>query len=184
MTKREIDVLEYAGDIVRGVQKGVLITGAADGRANPMTISWGTFGIDWGKPVFTTFVRESRFTKTLLDATGEFTVNIPVGERDERVRNILGVCGSKSGRDIDKVAELGLTLEDPQVVGAPGIAELPLTLECRVVYKQQQDLDALAPAHVERWYPIEGEGSPVAGQRDVHTAYVAEVVAAYVIEEG
>lgn len=173
MKKREIDVLECAGDIVRGVQKGVLITGAADGRANPMTISWGSLGVDWGRPMFTTFVRESRFTKTLLDASGEFTVNIPVGERDERVRNILGVCGSKSGRDIDKVAELGLTLAEPSAVSAPGIAELPLTLECRVVYRQEQDLSALDEADVERWY----------ADGDVHTAYVGEIVAAYLIEE-
>lgn len=183
MTKREIDVFENAGEIIRGVRAGVLLVGNANGRTNPMTISWGTLGIDWGKPVFTALVRESRFTKALLDETGEFTVSIPAGERDERVRSILGVCGSKSGRDMDKVAELGLTLEDPQVTSVPGIAELPLTLECRVVYKQEQELGALDEADVERWYPIEGEGSPVAGKRDVHTAYVGEIVAAYVIED-
>lgn len=183
MAKREIDVFEYAGEIVRGVKSGVLLVGNNEGHANPMTISWGTLGVDWGVPIFTAFVRESRFTKTMLDATGEFTVSIPVGERDERVRNILGVCGSKSGRDMDKVAELGLTLEEPRETSVPGVVELPLTLECRVRYVQEQDLEALSPEYAERWYPIEDEDSLTAGRADVHTVYVGEVVAAYIIEK-
>jgi len=41
-----------------------------------MTISWGTLGIEWNKPIFTAFIREGRFTKELLDESGEFTINI------------------------------------------------------------------------------------------------------------
>ena len=93
--KKKIDVFEHMGEILNGVKNGVLITGKADGRVNSMTISWGMLGIEWGKPVFVTFIRESRFTKTLIDKNGEFTVNIPL---DESAKKILAYCGSKSGR--------------------------------------------------------------------------------------
>ena len=91
------------------------------------------------KPIFTVFVRQSRHTKKLLDKNGEFTINVPRKGAD--VKQIMSVCGTKSGRDMNKIQELGLTLEDPQVISVPGIKELPITLECRVVYKQDQNLD-------------------------------------------
>ena len=56
--KKKIDVFEHMGEILNGVKNGVLITGKADGRVNSMTISWGMVGVEWGKPVFITFVRE------------------------------------------------------------------------------------------------------------------------------
>lgn len=172
--KHIIDPIEHATEIMQGLQKGVLLTTKNGERVNSMTISWGTLGIEWGKPIFTAFIRQHRFTKELLDATGEFTVNIPLGDFD---KNITAVCGSKSGRDMDKIAELGLTLEESEAISAPGIRELPLTLECKIRYVQDQDLNAIDEEYVERWYP-EDE----ADYRDYHTIYCAEIVAAYVIE--
>ena len=154
--------------------KGVLLTTQKDGKNNTMTIGWGTLGIQWGKPIFIAFVRESRYTKEFLDATGDFTVNIPYGEFD---KNILAVCGKNSGRDMDKFQELGLTTEAPEVVGAPPIRQLPLTLECKVIYKQDQDPAAIDPRYDSRYYT---KGTPNEG--DYHTAYYGEIVAAYVIE--
>ena len=92
------------GEILKGVKSGVLVTGKADDRVNSMTISWGMVGIEWAKPVFVTFIRESRFTRSLIEKNGEFTVNIPV---DDSAKKILTFCGSKSGRDVDKAKELG-----------------------------------------------------------------------------
>lgn len=172
--KETINPLEHATEILQGVQKGVLLTTKQGDRVNAMTISWGNLGIEWGKPLFTAFVRQHRFTKEFLDATHEFTVNISVGEFD---KNIIAVCGSKSGRDMDKIADLGLTLEDSEVVAAPGIRELPLTLECRVRYIQDQDLSALNEEDVEKWYPADESGF-----RDYHTVFCGEIVAAYVIK--
>ena len=83
--KRMIDPLEHATEILQGVQKGVLLTTKHGDRVNSMTISWGTLGIEWGKPLFTAFVRQHRFTKEFLEATGEFSVNIPVGEFDKNI---------------------------------------------------------------------------------------------------
>ena len=172
--KHTIDPIEHATEIMQGLQKGVLLTTKNGERVNSMTISWGTLGIEWGKPIFTAFIRQHRFTKEFLDATGEFTVNIPLGDFD---KNITAICGSKSGRDMDKIAELGLTLEESEVVSVPGIRELPLTLECKIRYVQDQDLSTVDKEYIERWYPADETD-----YRDYHTIYCAEIVAAYVIE--
>ena len=68
--KRSIDVIEHAGEIMKKVNDAVLLTTKKDGQVNAMTISWGGMAIEWGKPLFITYVRESRFTKEFLDATG------------------------------------------------------------------------------------------------------------------
>jgi flavin reductase (DIM6/NTAB) family NADH-FMN oxidoreductase RutF len=135
----------------------------------------GTLGVEWGRNVFVAFVRQSRHTKAMLDGAGDFTVNIPLGGD---VKQILGVCGSKSGRDMDKVAELGLHLEEAEVITSPGIKELPLTLECKVIYQQDQDLSLLEPAIRQRSYP-----AGTVEENNFHTAYYGQIVDAYIIEE-
>jgi len=179
--KRKIDVFSYAETILRELQRGILVTAKSGDKVNPMTIAWGTLGIEWGKPLFTVFVRESRFTKQLLDQNPEFTINVPLGDP---AKKILGVCGTKSGRDIDKVTELNLTLEEPEVISVPGIRELPLTLECKIIYKQDQDPAAIGKEETDRFYqPDENNTFPFVGPKgDYHTAYYGEIVAAYIIE--
>ena len=167
--KRKIEAFDYAKEILEAVGKGVLMTTCADGQVDTMTIGWGTMGIQWGKPIFIAYVRESRYTKKLVDKNGEFTINIPYGAYD---KNILGFCGTKSGRDVDIIKELDLTLEAGETVSVPAIKELPLTLECKVIYKQEQEKEAIAPFAMERYY--------AAG--DFHTAYYGEITAAYIVE--
>ena len=129
--KKKIDVYEHMGEILKGVKSGVLVTGKADDRVNSMTISWGMVGIEWAKPVFVTFIRESRFTRSLIEKNGEFTVNIPV---DDSAKKILAFCGSKSGRDVDKWSEMHLTRGNAQtLIYAPIIEESPVNIECQVV---------------------------------------------------
>ena len=74
---REVDVWDYAGQIMKTIGSGILLTTACEGKVNTMTIGWGKIGVVWSRPVFEVLVRESRFTKEYLDKTGEFTVNIP-----------------------------------------------------------------------------------------------------------
>lgn len=176
---KKIDVFDYAADILKAVKTGVLLTTSYQGRVNTMTISWGTLGIEWSKPIFTTFVRENRYTKTLLDGSGEFTINIPQGEYD---RKILGACGTLSGRNADKIKRLGLTLVPSEFVAAPGIKEFPITLECRVVYKQKQDPDQITPENQRAFYPQDVSSENPGSNRDYHTAYYGEIVNAYLIE--
>lgn len=167
--KRKIDAFSYANEILQAVGKGVLMTTKADGQVDTMTIGWGTMGIQWGKPIFIAYVRESRYTKTLVDKNPEFTINVPYGEYD---KSILGFCGTKSGRDTDKIKELGLHLEEGETVSVPAVRELPLTLECKVIYKQEQIKEAIAPDALARYYP---EG-------DFHTAYYGQITDAYIVE--
>lgn len=173
--KKNVDVFDYAGHICKSMPKGILLTTAAEGKVNTMTIGWGKIGIEWGRPIFIAYVRESRHTRALLEENGEFTVNIPYGEYDPAV---LGYCGTKSGRDCDKIRDMKLTLEEGSRICVPGIKEFPLTLECKVIYKQQQDLTALPDAVLNRYYPEEAEGF-----RDYHIAYYGEILDAYLITE-
>lgn len=169
--KQFVKPFEYAEEICNALSKGVLLTTRNGDEVNTMTIGWGMIGIEWGKPVFLALVRQSRHTKKLLDATGEFTVNIPMESFDKK---IIGYCGSKSGRDVDKIKEMGLTLEDPDVISVPGIRQLPLTLECKVLYQQAQDASQFPKGIVDRYYP-----QPY----DDHTVYYGEIVSSYIIKE-
>ncbi len=173
--KRHFDPMEHATQILQGLRSGALLTTCCDGRVNTMTISWGTLGIEWGRVIFTAFVRGCRYTEPMLARSMEFTVNIPFEPID---RNITQVCGTKSGRDMDKIAELGLTLEASEKISAPGIRQLPVTLECKVLYAQQQYPEHFIDEQARSRYP---ENSP-AIHDDFHTAYYAEIVSAYVIE--
>ncbi len=177
--KKQIEVFDYANEIIKAVKNGVLLTTKANDKVNTMTISWGTLGIEWNKPIFTTFVRENRFTKSQLEKNPEFTINIPFGDFNKK---ILGVAGTKSGHDIDKIKELGLTLEESEVISVPGIKELPLTLECKVIYKQEQDRNAIPAEIVEDCYPKDVDSSFHGSNKDYHTAYYGEIVNAYIIQ--
>jgi flavin reductase (DIM6/NTAB) family NADH-FMN oxidoreductase RutF len=167
--KKKIELWEHAGTILSQVAKGALITVKNGDQVNSMTIGWGTLGVEWGRNVFVAFVRQSRHTKAMLDGAGDFTVNIPLGGD---VKQILGVCGSKSGRDMDKVAELGLHLEEAEVITSPGIKELPLTLECKILYRMEQTLDTIPQDIIEKYYP----------NGDFHYAYYGQIVGAYIAE--
>jgi len=176
--KKEIEVFDYAKEIMQALQKGVLLTTKTDKKVNSMTISWGMLGMEWAKPIFTIFVRENRFTKEQLEQNPEFTINIPYGDFDKK---ILGVCGTRTGRTTDKINELNLTLETPNVISVPGIKELPLTLECRVIYKKKQDEQTITEENKTKFYPQDVDGSFHGANKDYHTAYYGEIVSAYII---
>jgi flavin reductase (DIM6/NTAB) family NADH-FMN oxidoreductase RutF len=174
--KRKIDPFDYANDILHAVKKGVLVTTKTNQQINTMSISWGTMGIQWGLPIFTVFVRGCRHTSTMLEENPEFTINIPIGVVD---KEIIRYCGTMSGRDVDKFKELGLHEEVPEIISVPGIKELPLTLECRVIYKQQQYPECMTDPEPPTHYPENSQDI----HADYHTAYYGQIVSAYIIEE-
>lgn len=176
--KKTINVFDHAETLMKGVKNGVLLTTKAGGKVNTMAISWGGLAIEWNKPVFITFVRTGRLTREMLDQNGEFTVNLPVAGSDMA---LVGKCGSVSGREVDKIAANGLTLVAGDKVSVPAIKEFPLTLECRVVYRQLQDKDAIGAEDKARFYPDLPSTNP-GGNRDFHVAYYGEILAAYIIE--
>ncbi len=177
--KKKINVMEHATEIMAALSKGVLLTTKAGEKVNAMTISWGMLGIEWGKPIFVTVVRESRFTREMFEKNAEFTINIPIGEYDKQ---IIGVCGSKSGRNIDKIMELNLTLEEPETISVPGIKEFPLTLECKVIYRQIQELQGISEEDREKFYPQQSPSDDCMANRDRHIAFYGEIVNAYIVE--
>ena len=176
---RKIEVFDYAKEIVSAIPKGVLLTTKNGEAVNTMTIGWGTLGVEWGVPIFIAFVREGRFTRELIDASGEFTINVPYGEFD---RKILGYCGTKSGRDVNKISELGLMLVESEIVKIPGIRELPLTLECKVLYRQLQDKNAIPKSIRQSMYPEDADSSCPGANRDYHIAYYGQIVNTHIIE--
>ncbi len=178
--KKKIDAFDYAKEILLATKKGILITTKAD-KVNSMAVSWGSLGIEWGKPTFTIYIRESRFTHEQLEKNPEFTVNIPLGEYD---RSIIGKTGTKTGWKIDKIKEFGLTMEEPEIVSVPAIKEFPLTLECKVLYRKTQQLDEIkiSPEEREYEYPHVVSDKFAVLNNVPHTAYIAEIVSAYIIE--
>jgi len=162
------------------IPKGVLLTTKVGDRTNSMVIGWGTLGIEWGKTIFTVFVRENRFTRQQLDSNPEFTINIPKdGMLD---KNIMKICGSKSGHNLDKFSELNLTAEEGEHVSVPAIKEVPLTLECKVIYRQTQDPDAIGEKIKIAYYPQDVDSSFCGSNKDYHVMYTGEIVASYIIE--
>ncbi len=172
--KIDINPIEHASEIMQALQKGVLLTTKAGDKVNTMSISWGFLGIEFNKPIFIPVVRKSRYTLELLEQNPEFTINLPVGDLD---KGVIAFCGTKSGRDLDKINATDLTLIESQVVSVPAIREFPLTLECRVVFSQYQDGDLFPPEVRDTYFPI---GSKEEG--NFHKAFYGEIVAAYIIE--
>ena len=89
--KRKVNVWDYAGKIAEALSQGILATTKADGQVNTMTIGWGTLGIEWGKPICTVYVRQSRHTKAMLEKNGEFTVNIALAFDHRPVLGVIHV---------------------------------------------------------------------------------------------
>lgn len=175
--KKKIDIKEYGSRIIEAIPKGILLNSKA-GKFNSMVIGWGGIGTNWALPVFTVYVREGRYTREQLDANPEFTISIPLGKTDP---TITRVCGTMSGRTVDKAAAAGLTLEEPETNSVPGIREYPLTLECRVLYRQKQELD-LYPEKALKFYPQDVGSENTGANKDAHVMYIGEIVDAYIIE--
>ncbi len=106
----------------------VMVTvGDGMGRDNIITIAWtGTINSD--PPMVSISVRKSRYSHELLSKNGEFVINLVT----RKLCRAMDCCGVKSGRDIDKFAEMKLTKGSAQTVSVPTIAESPVNIECKV----------------------------------------------------
>lgn len=96
-------------------------------KPNLITIAWaGTINSD---PVRVSIsVRPERYSHGLISESGEFVINLPT----QKILRAVDWCGVKSGRDVDKFKEMGLTAVPGSAVSAPVLAESPVNLECRV----------------------------------------------------
>ena len=101
-----------------------------EGNSNLFTVAWtGTVCSD--PPMVSISVRPERYSYSMIEETGEFVVNLTT----ESLAYATDYCGVKSGRDIDKWREMGLTSLKGEHVQAPMVAESPVNLECRVTQK-------------------------------------------------
>ena len=175
--KEKINVTDYANLITKALPKGILLNTNGD-KFNAMVIGWGHLGTLWSRPTFHVYVRQGRYTKAQLDKTGEFTISVPLDHPDADINRI---CGWQSGRDTDKAAAAGLELESAEVIHTPGIRQYPLTIECRILYAQDQELPKIPEDIRNRMYPQDVDGAYSMANRDCHTMYVGEIVDAYII---
>lgn len=106
----------------------VLLTTAAKGRANVMTMSWHMM-VDFEPPLIACIVSNANHSFAALRATGECVIAIPAVKLAQKVVEV----GNTSGRDIDKFAAFGLTPVPAKRVRAPLIAECFVNLECKVI---------------------------------------------------
>lgn len=165
MALSKVDIKDTAMNPFTSIGKQwMLVSAGTEQSFNTMTANWGGVGIMWMKPTATTYIRHSRFTKEFVDANEYFTLTfLKDGHRDA-----LNVLGSKSGRDMDKMRGSGLT--PLMLEGQPTFEEAELVLICKK--KSKTDIspeDILDSGVLEQWY----------GDKDYHTMYLGEIVAAY-----
>lgn len=145
----------------------LLASTRGDGKSNVMTIGWATVGAIWGLPMMVVMVRPSRYTFGLIEETKIFTVNVPAPE----MKDYVAFCGSRSGRDVDKLAQV--TTSPGQRVNCATIDDCPLVYECQVVHWNDLQPDALPPDIRDRAYP----------RGDFHRFYYGQIMGTFAAGE-
>ncbi|MBN1429101.1 MAG: flavin reductase family protein [Anaerolineae bacterium] len=138
----------------------MLVTAGSQSHYNTMTASWGGLGHLWNRNVCFCFVRPQRYTYQFIEETPAFSLSF----FDERYRAALELCGSRSGRNVDKAAATGLT----PIEITPGIisfAEARLVLECKKIY-----FDDINPAQF-----VDPSVAEHYAARDYHRMYIGEI---------
>ena len=80
------------------------------------------------------------------------------------------------------MAEAHLTLEDPETNNTPGIKEYPLTIECKILYSQEQVLADIPEDIRLKSYPQDVPSTNPMANKDAHTMYIGQIVDAYIIK--
>ena len=141
--KKSYEVFQMFND------RWALVTAGSIEDYNTMTIAWGSMGTIWGpphqgKPILTVYVSPARYTHSYLEKNDYFTVSF----FPEAHRRDLGVLGSRSGRDGDKVALTKLT--PIPVEHGVDFAEAELSFVCRKLYVHQFEKERV-PQEVAEW---------------------------------
>ena len=155
-----MDLLEI-NPFTKFSKEWALISSGTKKNANTMTIGWGGVGVIWGKNVAYLFVRESRYTKELMDAGDFFSVAF----LNEEYRDALKYCGEHSGREGDKFHASGLTLATKHSSPYPDEANLVLLCQKMAAVPLTEDT-FLMPEIKKKWYQ----------DNDYHTMYIGEII--------
>ena len=147
----------------------MLITAAnAEGKINTMTASWGCAGILWNKPVAVCFIRPQRYTYAFTEEADTLTLSF---FPKDTYRDALRFCGTKSGRDVDKFAATGLTVEKT-AEGTPYVGEANLVLLCRKLYADDLKEGCFIDPEMLKHYAA----------KDYHRFYICEITEVLVKE--
>jgi len=155
-----MDLLEINA-FTKFAKEWALVSCGTKANANTMTIGWGGVGVIWGKNVAYVFVRDSRYTKELMDKGDFFSVAF----LNEEYREALKYCGVHSGREGDKFKASGLTLAAKHGIPYPDEANLVFLCQKLAAVPITEDTFT-APDIKEKWYK----------DGDYHTMYVAEII--------
>lgn len=168
MKKADLALLEQEGVFQLIGREWMLVSAGSPEKFNTMTASWGGLGWLWNKPVAFVFVRPERHTYGFIEAEERLTLSF-LGEEH---RDILNFCGTKSGRDCDKVAATGLKPVATEE-GCTGFEQARLTVVGRKLFKAEMDEENFLDKEVlARWYNDQPGGS-------LHCVYVVEIEAVY-----
>lgn len=150
-----------------GGANALLTAGTAE-RCNTMTIGWCHLGRLWGLQTCAVYVRPERYTYQFMEEQAYFTVSV----LPEEQKAAMALCGTKSGRDVDKIKACGLTVRTGEH-GAPFFEEAEQVLVCRKLYVQDLDPACVLPAGEEKILPSYG------AKGGWHRVYIGEIVEAY-----
>lgn len=161
---KRIEIKDLTENFFETISKEwMLVTAGTPDHFNTMTASWGGIGFLWNKPVAFIFIRPERYTYEFAEKNEYLTLSF-LGDENRQIHNI---CGSKSGRDTDKVQETGLKpLPTPE--GNITFKQSRLTLECRKLYSRMLEPESFIDKQpLEKWYS-ENNG--------MHKMYIVEIV--------
>lgn len=161
---KRIEIKDLTENFFESISKEwMLVTAGTPEHFNTMTASWGGIGFLWNKPVAFVFIRPERYTYEFAEKNEYLTLSF-LGDENRQIYNI---CGSKSGRDTDKVQETGLKpLPTPE--GNITFEQSRLTLECRKLYSRMLEPESFIDKQpLEKWYS-ENNG--------MHKMYIVEIV--------
>lgn len=157
----EIQPADISGNVFDLIGKRwMLVTAGDDAGFNTMTAGWGGLGVLWARPVAFCFIRPQRYTYGFLQKNDRFSLTFYDGEK---YRNALNICGSKSGRDCDKMKEAGLTPVFAD--GTVYFEQASLVLVCRKLAEQPMDPACFIDPAIESHYPA----------RDYHRIFVGGI---------
>ena len=152
---KKIEWYEETEWLKRALSNGGAFVVAKDAneKANPMTLGWAQVGIVWSVPVMTVLIRESRYTHACITHSSTFSVCVP---RAGELKDALLLCGTKSGRDMDKAVQAELTFAQPQTIDTPIVEACGLHYECEIIARTQQvrdDFTDKADKVLQTYYP-------------------------------
>jgi len=169
MEYQSIKYNELSDRMFEQLRKGAFFTTKVGNKVNTMTIAWGGINIVWNKPFFVAYVRFSRDSYQMVEESDEFTISVPL-EKD--LRKELAYCGTKSGRDVDKIEDMKLNISPGRVLKTPILSDCELHYECKVAYKLPMGQGLIPQDVKQRYY----------NNKDYHMIYYGEIVDSYIIK--